>query len=257
MKTITVFSIPALKDNYIHVIKSANSPHVLIVDPSEAQPVCDFLTQHNLTPDGVIITHHHHDHVGGNLELKQKFNIPIFCSEYDFARVPGATHRLADNSTWQWHDQNVRIYATPGHTLGAICFHFTDAGLLFTGDTLFTLGCGRLFEGTATQLYSSFQRIKHLPPTTQVYCGHEYGLQNQAFAQFIAKTATDLYSPAQIEALSSWAQHFKSRGSQSVPSQLSDELALNPFLKARNPAEFGRFRLLKDEFRLEDHNAIG
>jgi hydroxyacylglutathione hydrolase len=244
---IEVFKLRALTDNYIFILRDNKSLKTAVVDPSDATPVIEFLKSKNWRIDFIFNTHHHHDHVGGNLELKSLYACEVLASKYDAARIPGITKTLQDNDEFFFGEAPCRVIATPGHTLGAIVYYFQGDGLAFTGDTLFTLGCGRLFEGTAPMLWASLQRLsQELSPQTRIYSGHEYGLQNAGFALYLR--------PESPETKAFW-QSMKS-GAPSVPSTLQQELQLNPFIKARNVDDFADIRRQKDDFRLDAHPAL-
>jgi hydroxyacylglutathione hydrolase len=249
---LQVFQLRALKDNYIYVL-TAGGTDAIIIDPSEAEPALTFLQKHNLRLVAILNTHHHHDHVGGNLALRSTFDCPTYCSEYDLPRVPGADHGLADGAQVTLLDLPIQFHAVPGHTLGAIAFYLPTAKATFTGDTLFTLGCGRLFEGRPDQMQKSLSLFKAWPDDTRVFCGHEYTLQNGYFALKMAQDAknTELIEKLSIKLAS--VEALLAAEKPTVPSLLGEEKALNPFLTARDLEEFTRFRHLKDEFKLEAH----
>jgi hydroxyacylglutathione hydrolase len=246
MDSLEINILTALKDNYVYVLHDKKSGVVAVVDPSDSTPVFNFLREQNLQLDMILNTHHHPDHVGGNLALAAHYHCEIYCSDYDFSRVPGATKKLNEGENVFVGQTAFQVLNVPGHTLGAISFYSSAAGVVFTGDTLFTLGCGRLFEGTPEQMFSSLQRLAGLPAQTLIYCGHEYGLQNAAFASAIRP------QDIEIKRFFEKCQSFKTTGARSIPSTIEAERKLNPFLKAQNPDEFRTTRLLKDDFRLEN-----
>ena len=217
---------------------------------TEAEPVLKFLAAKKWPLHMILNTHHHHDHVGGNLELTAKFGCPVYCSSYDFSRIPGATHKLSDNETLIFGTREFQIINVPGHTLGAIAYYSAQDKLVFTGDTLFTLGCGRLFEGTAANLWKSLRTLAQLPGDTKIYSGHEYGLQNAGFAL--------TQHPQLIEIKEYFVKLRSPIGSpgRSVPSTIAMEIRLNPFLQAQSLTEFARLRRLKDDFKLENVEAL-
>jgi hydroxyacylglutathione hydrolase len=248
---IEVFTIPALTDNYIYVVRDPLQNTVAVVDPSEARPVQNFLMARGWHLNMILNTHHHHDHVGGNLELKNQYQCPIYCSAFDLTRIPGATRGLATGDSVQLGWSRFRVLEVPGHTLGAIAYHSAESEIAFTGDTLFTLGCGRLFEGTAQQMWESLSLLKTLPPDTKIYSGHEYGLQNALFALHLKPNSTE------IQELIADLRLGLAQGAHSVPSLLGVELQHNPFLNTQDAADFAHLRRLKDEFRLEHHTSLG
>ena len=173
--------IPCLTDNYAYVINDNFSKTVGVVDPSEAHPIITFLEKNNLNLNYILNTHHHFDHVGGNNELKKKYSAKIVGFSGDKHRIPGIDVMLENNERWIFGNSPVKIFHIPGHTLGHICFFFEKEKLAFTGDTLFSLGCGRIFEGDHKQMLKSLNKIKTLPPDTKIYCGHEYTYKNAEF----------------------------------------------------------------------------
>ena len=173
--------IPCLNDNYAYVIEDNNSKIVGVVDPSEAAPIISFLKNKNLKLNYILNTHHHFDHVDANNELKKLYNAKVIGFFGDKHRIPGIDITLKDNEKWYFGDSPVKIFHIPGHTLGHICFFFEEKKIVFTGDTLFSLGCGRIFEGDHKQMFSSLNKIKNLPKNTKIYCGHEYTYKNAEF----------------------------------------------------------------------------
>ena len=170
--------IKCLKDNYSYVIIDEKYNHACVVDPSEADPIINFVESKNIKLKFVLNTHHHYDHVGGNNDLKKKYKIKIVGFKNDKQRIPNIDILLENNEIWKSENFEAKIIHIPGHTSGHICFYFIKEKIAFTGDTLFSLGCGRIFEGTYEQMYNSLNKLKKLPPDTKIYCGHEYTLQN-------------------------------------------------------------------------------
>jgi hydroxyacylglutathione hydrolase len=248
-KNLTVWQLRALKDNYIYVLVDKKSKDVVVVDPSEAEPVVEFLQTRNLKLTAIWNTHHHHDHIGGNAQLQDEFKCPAYCSAYDQPRIPGATHGLTEKDAAFVGATAFQIINLPGHTLGAIAFYNATEKMVFTGDTLFTMGCGRIFEGSFEQMWRSMQRLKDLPDDTAIYCGHEYTLQNVAFA--LAQEPRNSKIFAQLRDKAAHTKAMLGEGRPTVPGVMGDEKALNPFLRAQNQAAFSELRRLKDEFRLE------
>ena len=173
--------IPCLTDNYAYIINDNVSKTVGVVDPSEALPVIAFLKKQNLKLNYILNTHHHYDHIGGNTELKKLYNAKVVGFVGDKHRIPGIDIMLEDNAKWTFGESSVKILHIPGHTLGHICFFFENEKIAFTGDTLFSLGCGRIFEGDHKQMLTSLNKIKKLPKNTKIYCGHEYSYKNAEF----------------------------------------------------------------------------
>ncbi|HTJ82629.1 MAG TPA: hydroxyacylglutathione hydrolase [Polyangiaceae bacterium] len=225
-----VVAVPCLSDNYAYLIHAPGSRDAIVVDASEGAPVIAALEREGLRPVAVLSTHHHPDHVGGNEAMAARFpGIEIVASKYDEARVPGRTLSVDDGAEVELGPLGVRAMMVPGHTLGAVAYVIGDA--VFTGDTLFIAGCGRLFEGTAADMYDSLAlRLGALPPETRVYCGHEYTVSNARFA-----LAVDGDNAA-VRSLLERATAQRERGEPTVPSTIGDELAFNPFMRVREPA---------------------
>lgn len=219
---VEVFQISALQDNYIYILRNS-SEEVAVVDPSESQPVHQFLKEKNWPLHFILNTHHHFDHVGGNLELKKMWNSSVIGFHKDAHRIPGIDISLKEDEIWSWGGEKCQILFIPGHTLGHIAFWFIDEKLLFCGDTLFGMGCGRLFEGTAEQMLSSLQKLSSLPQDTLVYCGHEYTYKNGLFA--LKVEGGNPYIKERCETIA------KNQKKPTVPFYLRDELRTNPFLR--------------------------
>ncbi|KAK7257885.1 hypothetical protein RIF29_32190 [Crotalaria pallida] len=217
--------VPCLGDNYAYLLHDVDTGTVGVVDPSEAAPIIDALSKKNRNLTYILNTHHHHDHTGGNTELKEKFGAKVIGSAIDKERIPGIDIYLNDGDTWMFAGHEVHIMATPGHTQGDINFYFPGSGAIFTGDTLFSLSCGRLFEGTPEQMQSSLKRIMALPDDTNIYCGHEYTLSDSKFALSIEPGNKELQSYAAQVA------HVRSKDLPTIPTTLKIEKACNPFLR--------------------------
>ena len=186
--------IPCLTDNYAYVIHDKNSNTIGVVDPSESKPIIYYLKEKNLKLNYILNTHHHFDHIGGNYELKKKYNAKVVGFDGDKHRIPGIDITLKNNQKWNFGNSIVKILHIPGHTLGHICFFFEKEKIAFTGDTLFSLGCGRIFEGDHKQMLISLNKIKKLPIDTKIFFGHEYTESNANFA----KSFTECCSPVPI-----------------------------------------------------------
>ncbi len=254
---LAIIQIPVLTDNYIYLLHDAASHKTAVVDPTEAQPVLTFLDQQGWSLDYIFNTHHHWDHVGGNRELKEKTGCLILASTYDQNRIPAIDQTLNDGDIITLGAETIEIIATPGHTLGHIVYFCRQQHALFCGDTLFSLGCGRLFEGSAEQMFQSLAKIKALPDHTKIYCAHEYTQANARFALSIEPDNETLSAYAnKIELL-------RKQGQATIPSTLATEKACNPFLRTDQEsirrsldmkehtdevAIFARLRKLKDQF---------
>ena len=182
MSTLAIHLVPCLSDNYAYLIHDSGSGAVGIVDPSEAAPVDAALAAHKLTLTHILNTHHHFDHTGGNLALKEKWGAKIVGPKADRDRIPGIDMAVGEGETFSFGRHAARILDIPAHTRGHIAFCFEADRAVFTGDTLFAMGCGRLFEGTPRQMWESLSKLAKLPDDTRVYCGHEYTESNGRFA---------------------------------------------------------------------------
>jgi len=217
--------IPCLNDNYAYVINDSNSETVGVVDPSEASPIISFLNKKKLKLNYILNTHHHYDHVGGNNELKKNYNAKVVGFSGDKQRIPGIDIVLNDNEKWNFGSAIIKILHIPGHTSGHICFFFEKEELVFTGDTLFSLGCGRIFEGDHKQMLSSLNKIKKLPKNTKVYCGHEYTYKNAEFCMKYDFDNNDLKKKFEL------VKKLRSNNMPTIPTVLGDELNTNIFLR--------------------------
>ena len=234
--------IPCLQDNYSYLIIDDNNNSACVVDPGEAKPIVDYLKNKNIKLRYILNTHHHFDHIGGNEYLKKKFGSIVVGFKKDINRIPEIDVLLEDNQIWKAENFEAKIIHIPGHTSGHICFHFFQEKLVFTGDTLFSLGCGRIFEGTYKEMFESLNKIKSLPEETKVYCGHEYTLNN---LKFCIK-----YNPENRN-LKKKAENIKKKidnGLPTIPSTIKDELECNIFLRANDLESFSKLRDLKDNF---------
>lgn len=225
---LEILQLPVLADNYIYLLHEPISGKTAVVDPAVAEPVIAALNAQGWQLDYILNTHHHNDHVGANLQLKQLTNCKIIAAEADQHRIPGIDIAVNHNDKIQLGKQTIRVIATPGHTSGHIVFYCAESQALFCGDTLFSLGCGRLFEGSAEQMWQSLQRIKQLPSDTRIYCAHEYTLSNSKFALSVEPNNTDLNKRiSEVKAL-------RATNSSTLPSTLAQEIATNPFLRTNS-----------------------
>jgi hydroxyacylglutathione hydrolase len=226
--------IPCLTDNYAYLV-AASGGHAVVVDPSEAAPVRSALERRGLSLVGVWATHHHHDHVGGISELvRDVAGLEVLGSAYDAQRqrIPSQTRALNPGDPVWFQSGRVRLLFVPGHTLGAVAYLYN--GALFSGDTLFSAGCGRLFEGTPAQMRSSLASLRDLPPSTLLYCGHEYTQKNLEFALDIEP------DNAAISERLRQVREQRAAGRPSVPSTLMQECETNPFLRWDAPTVITR-----------------
>ena len=246
-----VIPIPCLADNYAYIINDANSQIVGVIDPSEAPPVIAFLKKKNLKLNYILNTHHHFDHIGGNRELKKIYDARIVGFVGDKHRIPGIDITLRDNEKWIFGNETVKILHIPGHTLGHICFFFEREKIAFTGDTLFSLGCGKIFEGNHNQMLTSLNKIKKLPKDTMIYCGHEYTYKNAEFC--IKHDCDNINLKNKFEKI----KKLRTDNLPTIPSRLEDELKSNIFLRCdqndlkiklnmENQEDFKVFRKIRD-----------
>ena len=234
--------ISCLKDNYSYLIIDKSNNSACIIDPSESEPIIEIIKKKKVNLKFILNTHHHYDHVGGNEILKKKFGAKIIAFKDDKNRIPFVDILLEDNEIWKNLNFEFKVFHIPGHTSGHICFYFYKDNIVFSGDTLFSLGCGRIFEGTYEQMYYSLNKFKELPKETKVYCGHEYTLQNSVFCATYDKNNDELNKKI-LEVKSK-----RDRNLPTIPSTIGEELACNIFLRAKNLKDFSKLRDLKDNF---------
>jgi len=234
--------IKCLKDNYSYLVIDEKEKIACVIDPSEAKPIINFINKNNIKLKYILNTHHHFDHIGGNQELKREYNLQVIGFEGDKDRIPEIDIVVKDNQIWKGDNFEVKIYHTPGHTSGHIAFHFFKEKKIFTGDTLFSLGCGRIFEGTYVQMFNSLKKIKSLPKETKIYCGHEYTLQNSEFC-----LAQDKENSKLRNKIIDIKKKLKNEV-PTIPSTLGEEIECNIFLKAKDIKSFSKLRDLKDNF---------
>ena len=234
--------IKCLEDNYSYLIIDEKNNNACVVDPSEHEPIINFVEYYNIKLKFILNTHHHYDHVGGNKELKKFYGAKVVGFKNDKERIPDIDILLEDNQTWEYENFESKIMHIPGHTTGHICFYFPKNKIVFTGDTLFSLGCGRIFEGTYDQMYDSLNKIKSLPKETKIYCGHEYTLSNSKFC--IKNDPDNQNLQKKIEQI----KKLTSNGLPTIPTTIKEELDCNIFLRAKNLESFSKLRDLKDNF---------
>ena len=253
---LEIFIINALSDNYIYLLRNEHKNVTSVIDPGEADPVIKFLKNKSWHLDEVINTHHHYDHIGGNKKLLHIYKSKLIAPSYENDRISNIDILISDNETVNIAGISTKVFHTPGHTLGHVCFYMPEEKCLFSGDTLFYLGCGRVFEGTMDQMWLSLLKLRSLPEDTSVYCGHEYTLSNMKFANYIDS------NNALLNKVSLEIKNKREKGLPTVPFNLGMEKKINPFLRAdddkfiksvglssHNAAgSFGEIRLKKDSF---------
>lgn len=221
-------AIPAFNDNYIWLLINPSNRKAVCVDPGDASVVIDHLKKQQLDLVGILVTHHHWDHTGGISELVKYYQPKVYCSYRN--NIPQRTHALHNNDVISIPNLEIElnILEIPGHTLDHICFY--AEGMLFCGDTLFAAGCGKVFEGTMAEMYNSLLKISHLPDATQIYCGHEYTLNNLKFASLVEP------DNAAIKNRLAEIQNLRDQNKITLPSTLSIEKQTNPFLRCHLPS---------------------
>lgn len=234
--------LPILKDNYAWLLRESSAGAVAIVDPAEAAPLIEAVETHGGRLDLILLTHHHADHVAATDALRTRFGCPVAGAGADAHRLPKLDFALAEGEEVTLGAARGRVIATPGHTRGHIAWFFADGAVLACGDTLFSLGCGRLFEGTAAEMFASLAKIKTLPDETLVCCGHEYTLANARFARAVDP------DNAALRARIAEVERLRAQGVPTVPTTLALERATNPFLRAADAHALGALRARKDNF---------
>lgn len=225
---LSVAQIPCLTDNYAFVLRDETTGATAAVDTPDPDIIAEYLHSRGWGLDAIFNTHWHADHTGGNLALKKQFGAQIVGPIDEGDRIPGRDRPLSDGDQVQLGGLTATVLATPGHTMGHIAYHFSDQEVVFVGDTLFSLGCGRLFEGTPQQMWHSLERLRALPPQTTIYCAHEYTQANARFARHIDPGNKAL--AMRTEAINA----ERAKGLPTVPVLLADEIDTNPFLRADN-----------------------
>jgi hydroxyacylglutathione hydrolase len=241
--TVTAQPVPILSDNYAWLLRDSGTGAVAIVDPADAKPIIAALEQAGGRLDLILLTHHHQDHIGGVDEVRARFpGAKVVGAAADARRLPKLDVAVKEGDTVALGGAGARVIETPGHTIGQINYFFPDGEILLSGDTLFSLGCGRLTEGTADQMFASLGKLKALPGGTRVCCGHEYTESNARFA-----LSVDPDNKA-LKARTEEAHRQRAAGQPTVPSTVASELAANPFLLAPDVRTFADLRGKKDRF---------
>jgi hydroxyacylglutathione hydrolase len=240
--TVTATPVPILTDNYAWLLRDSGTGATAIVDPADAEPVIEAIEKAGGRLDVILLTHHHADHTAGTDEVRARFHCPVVGAAADLHRLPKLDEALREGDTVRLGNATATVIDTPGHTRGQINFFFADGAILLSGDTLFSLGCGRLIEGTPREMFDSLHKLTALPPETLVCCGHEYTESNARFALAVDPDNAALHDfVGKVEQL-------RAAGQPSVPSVLRDELKANPFLLAPDVASFAALRAKKDKF---------
>ena len=225
MAALDIELIPAFADNYIFLVHEPDSGQTAIVDPADPVPVVKRLEERGLTLTHILNTHHHADHVGGNRALKERYGCTIVGPRADAGRIPGIDIQVGDGDTYDFGGHVATVFDVPGHTRGHIAYWFGEDKAAFVGDTLFAMGCGRLFEGTPAQMWNSLQKLMRMPDDTRIYCAHEYTMANGRFALSVEPRNESLRDRMnQVEAA-------RAADEPTVPTTMGLEKATNPFLR--------------------------
>ncbi|HEY3637509.1 MAG TPA: hydroxyacylglutathione hydrolase [Rhizomicrobium sp.] len=256
MPQLEIEIVPCLSDNYAYLVRDPGEDFCAIVDPSEAGPVRTVLEARGWRLTHILNTHHHPDHTGGNAELKAEYGAKVVGPGKDRARIPALDEGVTEESTFALGSHKARVLEIPAHTRAHIAFAFEEDDAVFTGDTLFAMGCGRLFEGTPEMMWQSLSKLMTLADSTRVYCGHEYTLNNGRFALTLEPGNQDLQTRMrEVESL-------RASGAPTIPSNIGLEKRTNPFLRPQSAeirrtlnmadggdvAVFGEMRGRKDRF---------
>ncbi|HET6197503.1 MAG TPA: hydroxyacylglutathione hydrolase [Acetobacteraceae bacterium] len=241
--TVTAQTVPILSDNYAWMLRDSGTGSVAIVDPADAKPIIAALEKAGGRLDLILLTHHHSDHIAGVDEVRAHFKgAKVVGAAADAHRLPKLDQAVREGDAVAFGNASARVIDTPGHTRGQINYFFPDGEILLSGDTLFSLGCGRLIEGTADEMFASLRKLAALPAGTKVCCGHEYTESNARFALSVDADNTAL------QARTEEARRQRAAGQPTVPSTMASELAANPFLRAPDVATFADLRAKKDRF---------
>jgi hydroxyacylglutathione hydrolase len=240
--TVTAQPVPMLTDNYAWLLTESGTGKVAIIDPAEAAPAIAAIEAAGGKLDMIFLTHHHGDHINGVAELVAKYHPRVVGNAADAHRLPKLDLAVREGDEVPFGNASARVIDTPGHTIGHIAYYFADGGVLLPGDTLFSLGCGRLFEGSASDMFGAFRKFDDLPDETLICAGHEYTASNAKFA-----VAKDGGSRA-LQTRAAEILALRAEGKPTLPVTLGEERATNPFLRAKTAEEFGALRLAKDHF---------
>jgi hydroxyacylglutathione hydrolase len=242
MSRLKVSAVPVLSDNYVWLITNPDTGETAAVDPSVGDPVLDKVATEGLRLAQILNTHWHPDHTGGNQGIKAATGAPI-TAPAEAQKVSSVDRIASEGDRVTIAGADAVVWDIPAHTAGHVAYYFEDEGMIFVGDTMFAMGCGRLFEGTAEQMYANMQRIAALPGDVRIYCGHEYTLANARFAAHAEPGNADIVRRLED------AADMRERGLITLPTTVAEERATNPFVRASDVQEFARLRTEKDSFR--------
>jgi hydroxyacylglutathione hydrolase len=239
---VKVKIVKCLEDNYAYIFTDQESKRCGVIDTPAFGPINNFLQENNLILTDILNTHHHGDHVGANLELKEKYSCTVWGSGEDAQRIPGIDKKLSANETFTIGHFEFHVMQAPGHTSHHLLYYLPKEKVLFSGDTLFSMGCGRLFEGTYEQMFHTLQQICKLPDDTLIYCGHEYSEKNGKFALEMEPQNQD------IQARYKEVLRLRAQNLPTVPTTLLEEKKINPFLRTKSIEEFKKLRNMRNTF---------
>lgn len=240
---LEIVRIPVLSDNYIWLVHDAASSETVVIDPATSDEVLAEAEKRGWTITQIWNTHWHGDHVGGNAAIKQATNCRISGPKAEADKIPGLDMALGEGDRARIGGFEAEVWDVPAHTAGHITYYLPQAGVVFVGDTLFAMGCGRLFEGTPAQMFANMQRLSQLPPETAVYCAHEYTVSNGRYALFAEPDNAD------VQARMVKVEQARAAGEATVPTSIALERATNPFMRASSVAELAKRRAEKDDFK--------
>ncbi len=241
--SVTAQAIPILSDNYAWLLRDEATGFTAIVDPAEEAQVVAAIQAAGGRLDTILLTHHHDDHIAAVAPIRARYGAKVIGAQADAHRLPKLDTAVKEGDTIPFGDGSAQVIDTPGHTVGHIAYFIQPGAVLLAGDTLFSLGCGRLLEGTAADMFGSLQKLAALPGDALVCCGHEYTQSNARFA------VTEEPDNAALQARASEVDRLRARGQATVPTRLADELVQNPFLHAQDAISLGAIRTRKDRFR--------